>query len=41
VVEQNLVLNVTGQELAKDAAFKIGQDAVMPVNVTDHPYTWG
>ena len=37
MAEQNLVLNLTGQELSKDAAFKIGQDEVMPVNVTVAP----
>ena len=31
------MLNITGQELSKDAAFKIGQDAVKPVNVTVVP----
>ena len=37
MVEQNLVLNITGQELSKDATFKIGQDEVKPVNVTVTP----
>src|SRR5260370_24616410 len=36
-LEQNLVLKITGQELSKDAAFKIGQDAMKQVNVTVTP----
>jgi hypothetical protein len=36
-VDQNFVLKITGQELSKDAAFKIDQDDVKPVNVTVTP----
>jgi len=36
-IDQNLVLKITGQELSKDATFKIGQDEVKPVNVTVAP----
>jgi hypothetical protein len=36
-IDQNLVLTIIGQELSKDATFKIGQDDVKPVNVTVTP----
>jgi hypothetical protein len=37
MADQNLVLKITGQELSKNASFKIGQDEVKPVNVTVVP----